>query len=59
MALREMHPTAAEHFKGAYSLEFLGLPEPHAESDLHSALLNNLGRFLTEFGRDFCFVGSE
>jgi len=26
---------------------------------LHRALLNNLGRFLTELGRDFCYIGSE
>lgn len=57
--LRELHPTATEHFKDAYSLEFLGLPDEHSEADLHGALLRNLGRFLTELGRDFCFIGSE
>jgi YhcG PDDEXK nuclease domain len=31
----------------------------HSEADLHSALLRDLGRFITELGRDFCFVGSE
>jgi hypothetical protein len=31
----------------------------HSEADLHGALLHNLGRFITELGRDFCFVGSE
>ncbi len=58
-ALRESHPQAAEYFKDAYSLEFLGLSETHSEADLHTALLQNLGRFLTELGRDFCFVGSK
>ncbi len=58
-ALRELHPQAAEFFKDAYTLEFLGLAETHSEADLHGALLRNLGRFLTELGRDFCFVGSE
>jgi predicted nuclease of restriction endonuclease-like (RecB) superfamily len=58
-ALREVHPEAAEQFKDAYSLEFLGLSPDHSEADLHRALLRNLGRFITELGRDFCFVGSE
>jgi predicted nuclease of restriction endonuclease-like (RecB) superfamily len=55
----QIHPTAAEEFKSAYSLEFLGLTQDHSESDLHGALLRNLGRFINELGRDFCFVGSE
>lgn len=58
-ALRELHPSAGEVFKDAYFFEFLGLSEPHSESDLHRGLVRNLGRFLTELGRDFCFVGSE
>lgn len=58
-ALRELHPQAAGFFKDAYALEFLGLTETHSEADLHGALIRNLGRFLTELGRDFCFIGSE
>ncbi len=58
-ALRDMRPQAAQHFKDAYHLEFLALPEPHSEADLHRGLLMNLGRFLTELGRDFCYIGSE
>ena len=58
-ALRELHPQAAELFKDAYSLEFLGLADTHSEADLHGALLRNLGRFITELGRDFCFIGSQ
>jgi predicted nuclease of restriction endonuclease-like (RecB) superfamily len=50
---------AIEEFKNAYSLEFLSLQEGRSEADLHGALLRNLGRFITELGRDFCFVGSE
>lgn len=57
--LAQIHPTAADEFKSAYSLEFLGLAQEHSESDLHVALLRNLGRFIHELGRDFCFVGSE
>lgn len=58
-AVTQIHPTAALEFKNAYSLEFLSLPDGHSEADLHGALLRNLGRFITELGRDFCFVGSE
>ncbi len=57
--LRQWHPEAGNLFKDAYSLEFLGLADTHSEADLHTALLRNLGRFITELGRDFCFVGSE
>ena len=58
-ALRELHPAAASHFRDAYHLEFLALPSDHSEADLHQSLLRNLGRFLTELGRDFCYIGSE
>jgi predicted nuclease of restriction endonuclease-like (RecB) superfamily len=58
-ALTQIHPAAIEEFKNAYSLEFLSLPDAHSEADLHGALLRNLGRFISELGRDFCFVGSE
>jgi predicted nuclease of restriction endonuclease-like (RecB) superfamily len=58
-ALAQSHPTAIEEFKNAYSFEFLSLHDGHSEADLHGALLRNLGRFITELGRDFCFVGSE
>jgi predicted nuclease of restriction endonuclease-like (RecB) superfamily len=58
-AVRQVHPTAVDELKNAYSLEFLSLPGEHSEADLHGALLRHLGRFLTELGRDFCFVGSE
>lgn len=57
--LRDMQPQAEQHFRDAYQLEFLTLPDPHSEADLHRGLLQNLGRFLTELGRDFCYVGSE
>lgn len=57
--LRKIHPAAETIFKDSYLLEFLGLPFEHSEADLHSGLLRCLGRFLTELGRDFCFVGSE
>ncbi|MFP2899872.1 PDDEXK nuclease domain-containing protein [Corallococcus sp. 4LFB] len=58
-AVTQFHPTAIDEFKNAYNMEFLGLAAEHSEADLHGALLRNLGRFLTELGRDFCFVGSQ
>jgi predicted nuclease of restriction endonuclease-like (RecB) superfamily len=51
----QSHPTAFD----AYLVEFLNLPEGHAEADLHQGLLQHLKNFLNELGRDFCFVGSE
>ncbi len=57
--LKEIHPKADSFFKDSYFLEFLGLPATHSEIDLHRGLLNHLGRFLTELGSDFCYVGSE
>jgi predicted nuclease of restriction endonuclease-like (RecB) superfamily len=47
------------YFKDVYLFEFLDLPSGHSEADLHHSLIANLGRFLTELGRDFCYVGSE
>lgn len=57
--VRQIHPLAEVVFKEDYALEFLGIPEVHNESDLHGALILNLGRFLTELGHDFCYIGSE
>ncbi|KFB75697.1 PDDEXK nuclease domain-containing protein [Candidatus Accumulibacter cognatus] len=56
---RQIHPDAASVFKDSYLLEFLDLPQGHAEADLHRGLLSRLKDFLIELGRDFCFVGSE
>ncbi len=58
-ALRVLHHQADDFFKDTYLLEFLGLTGDHSELDLHRSLLQNLGRFLTELGRDFCYIGSE
>lgn len=58
-ALRQMHPAAETVFKDLYVLDFLQLQDNHSEADLHASLLRNLGRFITELGRDFCFIGSE
>lgn len=59
-AVRALHGAAADvMFKDCYFVEFIDLPESHTEADLHRALLTRLKAFLTELGRDFCFVGSE
>jgi len=58
-AVSQTHPDALSIFKDSYLVEFLGLPQGHAEADLHQGLLLRLKDFLIELGRDFCFVGSE
>ena len=55
----QIHPDALNVFKDSYVVEFLDLPQGHAEADLHQGLLRRLKDFLIELGRDFCFVGSE
>ena len=44
-----------------YVFEFLGLPEdkPFFESDLESALVAQIEKFLLELGRGFMFVGTQ
>jgi RecB family endonuclease NucS len=46
-------------FKDSYVVEFLNLSDGHSEADLHRGLLRQLQAFISELGRDFCFVGSE
>lgn len=46
-------------FRDTYALEFLNLPENYKEVDLRRAIVNNLKKFILEFGRDFTFVGEE
>jgi predicted nuclease of restriction endonuclease-like (RecB) superfamily len=58
-ALREIRPGADMIFRDTYLVEFLELPDGHHEADLHASLVRHMGRFLTELGRDFCFMGSE
>jgi hypothetical protein len=52
-------PRSPKRLRDAYTAEFLGLPQPHVEADLHRAFLDKLKEFLIERGRDFCFAGSE
>lgn len=58
-ALRVLHPGAAQVFKDTYLVDFLALPPDHKEDDLQRGLLTKLKLFLTELGRDFCFVGEQ
>ena len=58
-AARVLHPAIGEAFKDRYVLEFLGLPEPHRESDLKRALVQHMKAFVLELGKDFLFVGEE
>ena len=58
-AVGELYPEAVSVFKDSYLVEFLDLPPPHSEADLHRGLVEKLKQFLIELGRDFCFVGSE
>ena len=57
--LSQLQPDALSIFRDSYLVEFLGLPQEHAEADLHLGLLAHLKDFLIELGRDFCFVGSQ
>jgi predicted nuclease of restriction endonuclease-like (RecB) superfamily len=51
----------ADVFKDPVVIEFLGLPESHllVESELETALLNNLQAFLLELGKGFAFVARQ
>ena len=57
--LRQLYPDATSIFKDVYLFDFLDLPRPHSERDLHHALVEQLRQFLIELGRDFCYIGSE
>lgn len=43
-AVTQLHPTAMDELKNAYSLEFLSIEDGHSEAALHGAMLRNLGR---------------
>lgn len=58
-AVLETHPGVTGTFKDTYLLDFLNLPDPHIESDLQTALLQNLRKFLLELGDGFAFVGEK
>jgi|WetSurMetagenome_2_1015567.scaffolds.fasta_scaffold00057_39 predicted nuclease of restriction endonuclease-like (RecB) superfamily len=57
--LREIHPRSESIFRDSYSLDFLGLPDNHSETDLRKGIVRSLRNFIIEFGGDFAFVGEE
>ena len=46
-------------FRDSYSLELLGLPAYHDETELRKRIVSHLKEFFLEFGRDFTYVGEE
>lgn len=58
-ALRESHQNLSIAFKDSYIFEFLGLPEPHSESELQRGLVRQMKIFILELGKDFIFIGEE
>lgn len=42
-----------------YVLEFLDLPEQYSERNFRKAIIENLKKFILEFGKDFTFIGEE
>ncbi len=52
-------PTPDVVFKSSYVLDFLNLKGEFAESDLESAILNEIQEFMSELGTDFAFVGRQ
>lgn len=45
--------------KDEYIFDFLELGEEHSERELESAIVKNIGRFLTQMGNDFAFMGNQ
>lgn len=53
--------TANDLTRDPYVFEFLGIPEKtqYSESDIESAIINNLQSFLLELGKGFAFIGRQ
>lgn len=45
--------------KDDYNLSFLSIKEEHAERELEEGLTQNIIKFLSEMGGDFCFIGRQ
>ncbi len=58
---QEPAETVADILRDPYILEFTGLADlpAYSESDLESALLDHLQRFLLELGKGFCFEARQ
>lgn len=46
-------------FRDPYFLDFLGLKDTYSEKDLESSILDELHRFIIEFGNDFAFMARQ
>jgi predicted nuclease of restriction endonuclease-like (RecB) superfamily len=46
-------------FRDPYILNFLGLKDTYSETDLESAILNQLQHFIIELGTDFAFIARQ
>lgn len=46
-------------FRDPYFLDFTGLDGNYSESDLENSILDELTKFIQEFGNDFCFVARQ
>lgn len=46
-------------FRDPCFLDFIGLDTKYSESDLESAILDNIAEFIQEIGHDFCFVARQ
>ncbi len=46
-------------FRDPYFLNFLGLQDTYSETDLESAILNQLQYFIIELGSDFAFIARQ
>lgn len=58
-AVRESNNDVSNTFKDSYVFEFLNLPDPHSESELHRGLVRQMKNFILELGKDFLFIGEE
>ncbi|RYF70253.1 MAG: DUF1016 domain-containing protein [Cytophagaceae bacterium] len=56
---RQLPQQIQDVFRDSYVFEFLDLPERHDEADLQKALIQNLGKFLLETGRQFTLAGEQ
>jgi predicted nuclease of restriction endonuclease-like (RecB) superfamily len=45
--------------KDEYVFDFLELGKEHTERELESAIVQNIGKFLTQMGNDFAFMGNQ
>lgn len=51
--------TESLFIKNPYILDFLGLEDSYSEKDLEDRILQELEKFLLEFGSDFAFIGRQ